>query len=242
MTHGTFLRGIAAFCLLALPQMGAAEGLQSWPCEKGRIDSFPVGSTTCRVTVPNGDFAGAEAPFGDESWRYSHPWDSGFSWTAITPRVDHAIDAHLKPWTFHGEGTPAYPDRRYYMPGVVLAKPGDAIFQWVPLPPVKPVDGRKTTYIVQVTYAAYNARGKVGLMLKVIGADASTEQMSEVFEDAKEGTPSEPATFVVSVDVPTDKLVTQLGVAVGKADDSTPLLIKDVVVVEMTQPDITLDF
>jgi hypothetical protein len=240
MKHGIFGGGVLVVaCLVALPQTAIGRSFDAYatmPCEQGRDTRSVPGLTYCRVSVANGDFAGAAPPTGTETGRHKHPWDPGFTWIPTLPGPQHPILEHLVPWEFHGEGEPSYPKEVNGTPGVVLASPGDAVFQWVPVPVLDGKQSRETRYLVRVTYAPYNVSGNVGVGMRIIAADASTEHVSGEFSDTGAGSPGRPRTFEGWVDVLPGTVVTQLGLAVGKTADALPLVIQDVAVVEITSP------
>jgi hypothetical protein len=243
MQHGMFARGaLTMACLFALPPIAAADDFAAPSCETGREKSRYGGHSWCRVTLPNGDFAGAPPPVGTETGDYKHPWESSFSWWRITPRRDHPIGDHLKPWGFYGEGTPSYPTGIHAKPGVVLNNPGDSIFQWIDVPTYDGMQTTATQYTVRVTYAPYNTGGDVGIGMKIIVADENGERISKEFEGSAAGMEGRPATFEAQLTVPRYTPISQLGVAIGKAADASPLLIQDVAIVEKTFPDIDIDF
>ena len=235
--HGTFARfALVATCLSALSPVVTAEDFNAVSCESGREKSKYGGHTYCRVTLPNGDFGGAPPPVGTENGDYKHPWESSFSWWRITPRVDHRIEEHLMPWGFYGEGRPSYAKGVDAAPGVVLDKPGDSIFQWVDVPDHDGTQGSVTYYTLRVTYAPYRSSGSAIIGMKVIVADDKDEKLSALFEDTKAGSPSAPATFEAVVTLPPETPVTQLGIAIGKKGDASPVMIKEVALVARTDP------
>jgi hypothetical protein len=243
MKQGMFTRGaLMSACLFALTQVAAAEDFDAVSCETGREKSHYGGHTYCRVTVPNGDFAGAPPPVGTENGDYKHPWESSFSWWKITPRRDHRIAEHLKPWGFYGDGTPSYATGIDATPGVVLNTPGDSIFQWIDVPNHDGTQSSVSFYTLRVTYAAYKSAGPASIGMKVIVADDKEETLSEVFEDTKAGSLSVPAIFETTVTLPPGTPVTQLGVAIGKKGDASPVIIKEVALVARTDPYGPIDF
>lgn len=244
MKHGMFNRvAVIAACVFGLPQVAAADAFDAISCNKGREQGHPSHVSLCRVTVPNGNFAGAPPPVGTETGSHRHPWEPTFTWLPGMPRPEHVIGNHLIPWAFHGNGAPSYPKKVNATPGVVLSKPGDAVFQWIAVPAHDGTQSKGTQYLVRVSYAPYGIKGSVGLGMRLIVADETTEHVSEEFETTTTGTANNsPATFEAEVFVPAHTRITQLGVAVGKAGDASPLVIHDVAVVEMTFPYVDTDF
>jgi hypothetical protein len=236
MKQGTFNRGVLLVgCLLAFPQVAAAGVDTSIACESGReraSDSRAAVRSWCSVAVPNGDFTGAPRPQGSETGSHVHPWEPAFSWWRSTLPTEHSIGDHLLPWRFHGEGEPSYSTGEKATPGVVLSKPGDSIFQWIPLPADDGKwDGAKW-YKVQVTYAAYQSEGDVGVGMKLIAADDNGEKVSQTFDNRYAFKADGLSTFVAELEVPPSTRLTQLGIAIGKTDDATPLIIRKVTVTD----------
>lgn len=247
MKRGMFVGGmLAAAALIALPQLADARSgslFDATSCDKGRDRASDPRATLvswCLVTVPNGNFAGAQRPAGSETGNYRHPWEPAFSWTQITPRTEHPVRDHLMPWGYLGEGEPSYATGVNARPGVVVSHPGDSVFQWLPVPGDDGTWDGATSYTVRVTYAPYGGKGSVGLGIKLIAADDDGEKVSIAFEDAKAGTSERPGMFEARLEVPPNTRVTQLGVALGKTGDATPLLIQDVAVVEAKE--VHIDF
>ncbi|WP_213947767.1 hypothetical protein [Luteibacter sp. dw_328] len=232
MRHGLFCRAaFVAVSLSALPQLAVADIFDARWCANGRERSDAI-TTWCSVAVPNGDFLGASPPIGTETGGFRHPWESPFSWWRITPPRDHSVRDHLLPWEFVGTGEPSYAAGDRPKPGVVLNKPGDSVFQWIPVPGSDGTWDGATEYSVRVTYAPYGAGGKVGLGMKLIIADDEDEKVSSEFQDENAGTPDLPATFVARLEAPPNTRISQLGIAIGKGGDALPLLIQGVEVVE----------
>ena len=205
---------------------------------------------------PSNDSAGPERPVRqpEEIYEtrsvYSRCTDCGLSVCIvpncvrrrITPRRDHGIGEHLKPWGFYGEGKPSYATGIDATPGVVLSKPGDSIFQWIDVPSHDGTQHSFTYYTLRVTYAGYKSGGSASIGMKVIVADDKGEQLSEVFDHTTAGSPSGTGTFEAVVTLPAGTPVTQLGVAIGKKGDASPVIIREVALVARTDPYGPVDF
>jgi hypothetical protein len=246
LTASLMTAGMLACAHAALapePAATAKDAFDAEPCDGPAGPKGIGGYSTCRLTVPNGDFLGALPPLGTETGKHSHPWEPAFGWWQIGERgPEHAILNHLMPWEFHGDGTPAYATGANALPGVVLDTAHASIFQWLA---VKPRDGSKdmaTAYLIRITYAPSLGAGSATIALKAIVADDSTELVSDIQESTSHGSPGKPSIFTAKVTVPGHTAFTQLGLAIGKGDDASPIVVQDVSVLETSYPDQDIDF
>jgi|GEM_PF-4995859 len=243
MKHGMFTCiTLLGLCAAGIPHPAKASNFDTIPCAEGKEPGATPGLTFCRITVPNGTFAGEARPLGSETGKHGHPWPPSPTWWDLTPPgPQHDVVEHLLPWTFYGAGTPGYSRQHKPVPGVVLSGARDSIWQWLPVPVLDGTQSTATSYVVRVTYAHADGRGPANPGMTLIAADGDSAVVSEKFADTQTASPDRPATFEATITVRPYTRVTQLGVAVGNKTGETPLFLSEIAALEVTFPGANLD-
>lgn len=215
---------VASACLLVAGHAAAA----SVPGHPG-IDRLPsCGAenleTTCRIPVPNGDFAGYD---GDD---FHH---GEFRWGSFNPRT-HSITRHIVPWVYETQQDPSFL-RGKARTRLELPHSGDRVVQWIDLPSAE--NSTDVMYTLHVHVRGMKAEAGAGMGLFLYNAETSMlKATARRIALPGEGHPNQE--LIGSLLVPAGSVGNRLALAVGVPKGAAGgLVIDDVVLVRSVPGD-----
>ncbi|MDF3980904.1 hypothetical protein P3W24_02610 [Luteibacter sp. PPL201] len=216
--NATTITARSALCLgLAFASTASADTVPGHAALDALPDCADVSfHERCRVTLPNGDFAGAP---GDNFYHGT------FSWGQLVPTT-HAMRAHLKPWTYLTDGDDSHLDKPALSAHLVLRAPRDRVFQWLTLTPGRDVDA---VFTVHAHVASTGGTAHVAIHAAVPEHGDEGLVSTQTVRTAARGMPR--TELVTSLTVPAGSMAGRIGFAIATLEGSAGAVVDDVFVV-----------